>query len=125
MKLVGPGQTAEPVDLGREIHLIGGMFSGDGTDGSFRGKCYAEFVEAITATSLYEDFIQPYETKLMAQKLRAWYDEWNKVPIHAAFFNVDEEAITNEVFKNWKDVEDFVVMFEKYAGADYGLSGWW
>jgi hypothetical protein len=40
-----------------KTHLCGGMCSGDGSDGSFRGKVYAGFIDYISDENLYEDNI--------------------------------------------------------------------
>ena len=42
-----------------EISLCGGIFSGDGGDGSFRGKVYALDILEITGESLYQEWISP------------------------------------------------------------------
>jgi hypothetical protein len=42
-----------------EISLCGGIFSGDGGDGSFRGKVYALDILEITGESLYQEWIPP------------------------------------------------------------------
>ena len=39
------------------LELCGGMMSGNGCDGSFRGKVYAPFILDVTGEDLYEDEI--------------------------------------------------------------------
>lgn len=46
-----------------------GMFSGTGPDGSFRGKCYYEFVEEATGESIYDDLIEPDRLVQMGDKI--------------------------------------------------------
>ena len=46
-----------------------GIFSGAGTDGSFRGKCYSEFVEDVTGESIYDDRIEPDTLVQMGDKI--------------------------------------------------------
>jgi hypothetical protein len=47
------------------IQLCGGIFSGDGCNGSFRGKVYAEYVLEITGESLCAEWIPPETVKEM------------------------------------------------------------
>ena len=42
-----------------KLSLCGGIFSGDGNDGSFRGKVYAMAILEITGESLYQEWIPP------------------------------------------------------------------
>ena len=51
------------------LNLCGGMMSGNGTDGSFRGKVYAAEVEQITGVSLYEAKIPPETLRSMAKAM--------------------------------------------------------
>ena len=59
------------VDFGGEDLSLStcGMFSGTGMDGSFRGKCYYEFVEEATDESIYEDRIEPDTLVQMGDKI--------------------------------------------------------
>mgnify|MGYP001201622919 CR=1 FL=1 len=57
------------------LNLCGGMFSGNGTDGSFRGKAYAERVEQVTGVSLYEAEIPPETLRSMALAMILALDE--------------------------------------------------
>lgn len=123
VKPTAPGQFAVPVDLGRKINLIGGLFSGNGGDGSFRGKCYDWFVEEVGKLSLYEHMQPPEVCQVAAINMRRFYEDNKHRPLAAP-----EEMAGNEewqAFKNWKEVEDFIVMFEKYSEAGYFLDGWW
>jgi uncharacterized protein CbrC (UPF0167 family) len=45
-------------DLPRELHLCSGMLSGNGSDGSFRGKVYASFMDQIAGLDLYQEEIE-------------------------------------------------------------------
>ncbi|WP_322507540.1 hypothetical protein [Anaerolinea sp.] len=50
--------------------LCGGMFSGNGENGSFRGKVYDHFFNAITGETLYQDAIMgPEWVREMARRL--------------------------------------------------------
>ncbi len=51
------------------IELCGGIFSGDGSDGSFRGKVYASYVLEITGESLYAEWLPPETVSEMYQTM--------------------------------------------------------
>jgi len=52
-----------------DISLCGGIFSGGGNDGSFRGKVYAELILEITGESLYSEWIPPETVQEMCTSL--------------------------------------------------------
>ena len=71
-------RTADDIELTEEdlkafqdadISLCGGIFSGLGNDGSFRGKVYSELIFEITGQSLYAEWIQPKTVKKMYESL--------------------------------------------------------
>lgn len=75
-----PNEIAFPPDL----HLCGGMFSGHGSSGSFRGKVYTEFFQQELEVSLYSDQT-PEDVAKIAEKLaallcqhpnEAWEEKW-------------------------------------------------
>jgi len=76
--------------------LIGGLFSGTGEDGSFRGKAYDADVEKLTGESLYQEEIDNESVKGMAECLNKAVRNGKKVmvehddhlPILAAWFTV-------------------------------------
>ena len=74
-----PGDDPEFIKLTsrHEIILIGGRTSGDGHDGSFRGKCYSDMVEHITDISLYNDCINPPTVKKMGEMMLAAYKDYS------------------------------------------------
>ena len=51
------------------LNLCAGMMSGNGTNGSFRGKVYAARVEQVTGVSLYEAEIPPETLRSMAKAM--------------------------------------------------------
>lgn len=59
--------TDEDLQAFREanIELCGGIFSGSGNDGSFRGKVYVMLITDITGESLYKGWIPPETVKEM------------------------------------------------------------
>lgn len=52
-----------------DIELCGGIFSGGGNDGSFRGKIYALMILDITGISLYQEWIPPETVTAMYKAL--------------------------------------------------------
>ena len=74
-----PGDDPDFIELTskHEIILIGGMMSGNGHDGSFRGKCYSDMIEHITEISLYQDYINPVTVKKMGEMMLAAYKDYN------------------------------------------------
>ena len=92
------------------ISLCGGIFSGDGCDGSFRGKVYAEHILDITGQSLYAEWIPPETVKEMYQAL------------------LDYELISapdEEVFGSAEKAHaDLVKFFRVCNERGLGLIGW-
>lgn len=83
--------------LDADIHLCGGMFSGNGNDGSFRGKVYSQIVEDITNASLYSE----------------WIDS-------------DEVARMSECIDDYlADIEQLARFFTVCRERGLGLKGWW
>jgi hypothetical protein len=64
--------TAEDDPRLADINLCGGMFSGNGARGSFRGKVYGDMVESITGVSLYQSVISTGDVQTVAEELKAW-----------------------------------------------------
>ena len=132
-------EGADEPTFEKELRLCGGMFSGHG-QGSFRGKVYADLVEAITGVSLYTEKIDNETVREMAQKLaettyeealehdswtmfspEVWYNEDTEEEYYA--FEEDPEYPNHEECKErWKD---FQTMFMTYAEAGAELTSWW
>jgi hypothetical protein len=91
-----PDEAAEAF-ANADINLVGGMFSGNGNDGSFRGKVYNHIVQAATGDSLYEEWIAPEDVARMSGQL-------------------DEFA---------NDVEQLCRYFTVCKEQGLGLVGWW
>jgi hypothetical protein len=51
------------------IKLCGGIFSGNGNDGSFRGKIYVLLIQDITGESLFQNWISPETVREMHKAL--------------------------------------------------------
>lgn len=65
--------TDEDLQAFREanIELCGGIFSGNGNDGSFRGKVYVIMIADITKQNLFESWIPPETVREMYTSLMA------------------------------------------------------
>ena len=88
--------------------LVGGMFSGHGSDGSFRGKVYDEDVERITGESLYQEEIDNETVKSMAEALEEAASDGDKVLVN------DEDHLP--ALATW---------FRVAADNGYTVTGWW
>ena len=98
------------------LNLCGGMFSGNGTDGSFRGNVYAEEVKQITDVSLYEAEIPPETLRSMAKAMILALD---KVSLSASVEEVldNPSEYTDEFdFEEW----DLIILFA--VGAKHGCT---
>ena len=107
VKVVAPGQTAEPVLFDPPLQLCGGMFSGGNS--SFRGKVYAEMIEAISDISLYQELMPNDQVHAIADALGAVIANPEDWPDWA----------------NHPDLKDLRWMFGEYAKHNYLLAGWW
>lgn len=104
--------------------MLGGMFSGCGSDGSFRGKCYAALVERVTGFSLYEDELPPPVVALMAEKLRSASDA---SPLEAEAQEVFEQLSQSddpELAERY-DLYCLAAFFEAAAGRGYSVVSWY
>lgn len=111
-KRVGAGQTAELPEFDRDLNICGGMFSGHGIDGSFRGKVYATLVQEICDISLYE-VLTPEQVKDIAIGLQTFLEE------------TDRQEFVYGYELTRPEIEDLQVMFEKFGELNYGLSAWY
>ena len=94
-----------------ELSLCGGIFSGDGGDGSFRGKVYANSILEITDMSLYQVWIPP-ETVCEMHRALATYES-----------SMEKEAIGSDV----TDIEiaNLGKFFRVCCERGLGLINWW
>ena len=94
------------------LNLCGGMLSGNGTNGSFRGKVYAEEVEQITGVSLYDAEIPPETLRSMA---KAMILALGRVSLSASV----EEVLDNPT-EYTDEVDDLTMLFA--VGAKHGCT---
>lgn len=78
--------------------LCGGLFSGDGCGGCFRGKVYDEDIESVTGQTLYCEFLSPTTVAEMSRKLQQHLDtldprdeDFRKMKLLAEFFCICRE----------------------------------
>lgn len=106
------GPAPEVFWSSRELipRLCGGMFSGNGASGSFRGKVYAGLIESLTGQNIYQRQSNE-EVQRIAEGLTCY-----------AMFK-DREEILNDDFT--EDLFQLIVMFDKYAKAGAALEAWY
>jgi hypothetical protein len=93
-----------------DISLCGGIFSGGGNDGSFRGKVYAELILEVTGQSLYAEWIPPEIVKEMYTSLKV------ADPEEAAAWGYRNTA---------QEVLELCKFFKVCSERRLGLLGWW
>lgn len=110
-----PGQTAEMPEFPRDISLCGGMFSGHGQDGSFRGKVYDPFItEAIDSDmSLYEERT-PEDLLKLADGIEQFLQE-----------NGTAQAFHYQYELSRQEIEDLALAFRVFGEAGYGTWAWY
>lgn len=104
------------------VDLVGGMFSGNGSDGSFRGKYYDPLIRHVTEGSdtLYEDVINPADVEVIAGKLRAWFDSSGDVPE----IEIKDENMGTITYTR-AEIGSLVTLFEVARDQGAYLYGWW
>jgi hypothetical protein len=90
-----------------DIELCGGIFSGSGNDGSFRGKVYVMMILEITGVSLNQDWIPPETVREMYEALLTYYAKDNE--------NISE---------NGSQTHDLPKFFQVCSERGLGLVGW-
>jgi len=100
--------------------LCGGMFSGFGSGGSFRGKVYATFIEEVTGISLYTEEIDRDFVALMATRLERYL---------AAYEHPQTDEPTDFVESEYQpeaaQLAGLVAWFRAAADGGYSVLGWW
>lgn len=105
--------------------MLGGLFSGAGRDGSFRGKCYAGLVEDVTGYSLYEDELPPPVVAAMADSLREAYERSPlPCPPLEAFSRLGGQEATSEL-ANIYDLYALTCFFEACRDQGYSVVSWY
>ena len=112
------------------LNLVGGLFSGHG-NGSFRGKCYEEFVAHLTASSpgfwhLDEDeVIQTDELRIYGILLREYLEDTglNNMPDYHRFEWSAPRSLTYDY--TVKEIKDLATLFEVAAENKCVMEAWW
>lgn len=104
----------------KDISLCGGMLSGNGPDGSFRGKVYASFIEKVTdnAVSLYTECLTPDEYFPVIAGIEQWLGE-NK-----GDFTPRENGWGAFPFTR-QEADDLLTLFRVAHERGANLYGWW
>jgi len=97
--------------------LCGGMLSGNGNGGSFRGKVYDSFVQSVTGESLYQDDIDPDTCKMMSNKLVEYAENMEKEGTDKAKSEYGET--------DRSEVDALAEFFNVCAENGYHVTGWW
>ena len=101
------------------IELCGGMLSGNGS-GSFRGKVYDDFIEAVTGESLYQESIPNKTVKKMADKLDTYVKNHNG--------NTSRKWCSEVILiwpPKWYEVKSLAQWFKVAANGGATVNGWW
>lgn len=111
----GPGNielTEEDIQAFKDVDitLCGGIFSGGGNDGSFRGKVYSELIYEITGQSLYAEWIPPETVKAM----------------YASLMACDPQEVAGWAYRNTpQEDQELRKLFKVCVERGLGLVGWW
>lgn len=106
------------------IRVCGGMFSGPGpeTCTSFRGKVYADFIEALSGVSLYEESITGPRIKQILTGLvefKNMIDNTSPGYKRLAFAAEKLKGVPQTYLEeNIGGLDDLVTMFSAYAEID-------
>ena len=114
-----------------DLNLVGGLFSGHG-NGSFRGKCYEEFVAHLTASSpgfwhLDEDeVIQTDELRIYGILLREYLEDkgLNDLPDDHSF-EWSKLSSRGTYEYRVKEIKDLATLFEVAAEHKCVMETWW
>jgi len=101
------------------IDLCGGMLSANGA-ASFRGKVYADFIEAVTNESLYQETIPNATVKDMAKKL-ILYVQVNDAKSSKKWC----KGQIIDWIPTWDEVKSLTKWFKVVANGGAKVNGWW
>ena len=101
-----------------DITLCAGMLSGNGSDGSFRGKVYDKVVEEITGETLYQEDIDNKTVRKMSNALNIFVQKTK-----------DDEFACSLEYNPWditlNELKSLAKLFKTYANIGGTLHGWW
>lgn len=100
-------RDAEDVKFPEDINLCGGMFSGNGSDGSFCGKVYDEVFETLTGHSLYSDMDEntvSYLAGIFSQEIEEMYGD---LP--------DDHVVDGQYENTVRELQDLARLFKSAA----------
>lgn len=108
----GEFEFADPALFKDVGSLCGGIFSGNGNDGSFRGKVYDQVVEEATGETLYQELIPPETVARMSEAFDGWL----------AAHPYDYEGEYDITIAELQALADFLRVCKEHG---LGLHGWW
>jgi len=111
-----PGETA-PVIGKLDVALCGGLFSGNGEDGSFRGKVYCDVLKEICGISIYDE-VPPSKCVEMADAL--------KEHVAGQAGAVDDKIIHDDPYEiTLREAKDLEKVFRAFGEKGYFLHAWY
>tara|TARA_R100000808_G_C2112417_1_gene126113 strand:+ start:144 stop:515 length:372 start_codon:yes stop_codon:yes gene_type:complete len=111
-----PGETA-PVIGKLDVALCGGLFSGNGEDGSFRGKVYYDTLKEICGVSIYNE-VSPSKCVEMADALKEY--------VAGQVGAVDDKiAYIGQYGITFREVKDLEKVFRAFGEQGYYLHAWY
>lgn len=127
------GSTRHPVIAGDRVYIAGGMMSGPGDSGqctSFRGKVYAEFIEALSGHSLYSDELDQEAIGEIAGALEEFQAEYNLLEGRARYEflkNLFSDSVSAYQIETCLETLDHLtIMFRKYSEIEgITLTSWY
>lgn len=111
------GYTIMPESLFENNKLCSGICSG--SNASFRGKVYNDYVEYVTGQTLYADIIPNKVVKIMADKLTKFIEHFKR------YDNYAFEATEAVYGVNMSEAEMLADWFNVVADNDGVVLGWW
>jgi hypothetical protein len=97
-----------------DLHLCGGMYSGDG-GASFRGKVYAELILEVTDENIYEEWLGPDAVRRISDALA------KRTPDELAAINDEQTSRSSTSTVEMASLQRF---FAICAERGLGLIGW-
>lgn len=121
-----------PVITGGRVYIAGGMLSGPGGGQctSFRGKVYAEFIEALSGHSLYSDELDQEAIEEIAGALEEFQAEYNLLEGRARYEflkNLFSDSVSAYRIETCLEtLEHLTIMFRKYSEMEgVTLTSWY
>jgi hypothetical protein len=109
----------------RPINLVGGMFSDNGNDGSFRGKVYSSLCDALLkdAISIRSGFLYSCHFDFEIVEAYSYMEEHHKMLLdNPEHWNKFKDECLEDGYHigdiSLEEALDFLAMFEYFSGVD-------